>query len=104
MAETVKKGTWVEIRRIVLAPGERAAQVPQDTKLVPLEMRAKGFLDKTAHLGEEAEIMTPAGRRLRGILMEINPAYAHSFGPPIAELSTIGGEVRLLLAKRERAS
>ncbi len=103
MAEIVEKGTWVEIQRIVLAPGERAPQVPEDTKLVPLEMRAKGFLDKTAHLGEEAEIMTPAGRRLRGILIEINPAYVHSFGPPVAALSTIGVEVHSLLTEQEQA-
>ena len=100
MADPIAKGTWVEIHRVVLAPGERAPQVPEDTQQVPLEMRVKGFLGETASLGEEAAIVTPAGRHLRGILAETNPAYTHGFGAPIPELSTIGGEVR---AVRSRA-
>jgi hypothetical protein len=102
MAERVAKGTWVEIHRIVLAPGERAPQVPQDTQSVPLEMRVKGFLVDPACLGEEAEIETPAGRRLRGKLVEVNPAYTHGFGPPIPELSVIGTEARAILRERNR--
>jgi len=100
MAERVAKGTWVEIRRIVLASGERAPQVPEDTQGVPLEMRVKGFLVQPACLGEEAEVETPAGRRLQGKLVEVNPAYTHGFGPPIPELSAIGGEVRAILCER----
>jgi hypothetical protein len=101
MAEPLAKGTWVEIHRIVLAPGERAPQVPEDTRLVPLEMRVKGFLLEAAALGEEAEIETPAARRLRGTLVADNPAYTHGFGPPIPELSTIGSAVRRILRERE---
>jgi len=104
MIDTVEKGTWVEIQRVVLAPGERAPQVPEDTKHVPLEMRAKGFLETVAQLGDEVQIVTPSGRRLSGILSEVNPAYVHSLGPPIPALSTIGGEVRALLCARERDS
>jgi hypothetical protein len=85
----------------VLAPGERAPQVPEDTRLVPLEMRVKGFLLEAAALGEEAEIETPAARRLRGTLVADNPAYTHGFGPPIPELSTIGSAVRRILRERE---
>lgn len=98
MAERIAAGTWVEIHRVVLRPGERAPSVPADTREVPLEMRVKGFLAEAAAAGEEAEIVTPAGRRLRGTLTEANPAYTHGFGPPIPELSTIGREVRNLLA------
>ena len=97
----IKKGTWVEISKIVLPAGERAPQVPEDTQQLPLEMRVKGFLLEPAILGDEVEIETPTGRRLRGTLREINPAYSHSFGAPIPELSTIGGEVRALLCKQE---
>ncbi len=103
MAEPVAKGTWVEIHRIVLAPGERAPQVPEDTQDVPLEMRVKGFLLARAAIGEDAEIETPAGRRLRGNLVEANPAYTHGFGPPIPELSTIGSAVRRILREWEGA-
>lgn len=100
MPELIAKGTWVEIHRVVLAAGGRAPQVPDDTKQVPLEMRVKGFLTTRATLGEEVEILTPAGRRLRGTLKEVNPAYTHGFGPPIPALAPIGGEVRALLRER----
>jgi hypothetical protein len=100
MTERIAKDTWVEIYSILLPAGERASQVPQDTQHVPLEMRVKGFLAAPAALGEEAEIVTPAGRRLRGTLVEVNPAYTHGFGAPIPELSTIGGEVRTILRER----
>jgi hypothetical protein len=102
MAETVAKGTWVEIHCVVLPTGERAPQVPEDTQRVPLEMRVKGFLAAPAALGEDAEIITPAGRRLAGRLVEVNPAYTHGFGAPIAELAPIGEEVRAVLRAKGR--
>ena len=97
MSELIKKGAWVEIHNIVLQAGERAPQVPEDTQKVPLQMWVKGFLAAPARVGDEAEIVTPAGRRLHGRLVEVNPAYDHSFGAPIPELSGIGHEVRTLL-------
>jgi hypothetical protein len=100
MTKRIEKGAWVEIHRIVLPAGERAPQVPKDTQRVPLEMRVKGFLIESAALGEEVEIETPAGRCLSGTLVEINPAYNHSFGHPVPELSAIGGEVRSILRKK----
>ena len=99
MTNQISKGTWVELQRIVLSPGERAPQVPNDTQRVALEMRVKGFLVEPATVGEEAEIITPVGRHLTGILIEANPAYTHSFGHPIPELAAIGSEVRSLLRK-----
>lgn len=97
MAKLVSAGTWVEIHSMVLAANQRARQIPEDTKRAPLEMRVKGFLVAAANLGEQVEIVTVTGRRLNGTLVEANPSYAHGFGPPIAELLTIGGEVRALL-------
>jgi hypothetical protein len=102
MAERIAPGTWVEVCRVVLPPGERAPQVPPDTQAVPLEMRVKGFLVTGASVGEEAEILTRAGRRLRGTLVEVNPSYAHGFGAPIVELTAIGEEVRALLRGKGR--
>ena len=99
MAE-IEKGTWVEIHRVVLQAGERAPQVPEDTRQVPLEMRVRGFLAQPATPGDETEIVTVTGRLLRGVLTEVNPAYTHGFGSPVAELLTIGGEVRALLRTR----
>jgi len=96
------EGQWVEIHRIVLRPDERAAQTPEDTRRVPLEMRVKGFLATPACVGDDAEIVTRAGRRLRGTLAAVNPAYTHSFGPPLPELSSVGDEVRAVLRARGR--
>jgi hypothetical protein len=98
------KGTWVEIHCVVLTPGERAPHVPDDTQRVPLELRVKGFLTTPTALGEEVEIITVAGRRLRGTLKEVNPAYTHGFGPPIPELSLVGSEVRAMLRERGHAT
>ncbi len=103
MAEMIAEGVWVEVHSTVLPAGERAPQVPQDTQGLPLEMRVKGFLVAPAALGEEAEIVTPTGRKLRGRLAAVNPAYSHSFGAPIPELSGIGGEIKAILAKRGEA-
>ena len=98
--ENIEKGTWVEIYQVALSADERAAQVPDDTRKVPLEMRVRGWLVEPASLNEAAEIKTPAGRLLRGTLVEINPAYTHGFGSPIPELTPIGSEVRALLREK----
>ena len=102
MSEPVAQGTWVEIHRVVLPPGERAPGVPADTARVPLEMRVKGFLAAPASLGNEAEVITAAGRRLSGTLSGVNPAYSHGFGAPIPELSAIGEEIRAMLREQGR--
>ena len=64
---------------------------------LPLE-----FITAPAALGEQAEVVTAAGRRLRGTLRQVNPPYAHGFGAPLAELSSIGAEVRALLHGQEQ--
>jgi hypothetical protein len=99
MKQIVKKGSWVEIHRVILTPQERAPQVPDDTKRVPLEMRVKGFLASDAKIGDEVTILTAAGRTVTGRLVEVNPAYTHGFGPPVPELTPIGREVRQIVAK-----
>ncbi len=104
LAELIEQGTWVEIRRVVLAAGERAPQVPEDTARLPLEMRVRGFLLNPATIGDEAEVRTSSGRSLRGVLCEANPAYTHGFGPPIAELSGIRAELRAVLREQENSS
>ena len=98
------QNTWVEIGGIVLPKEERAPHLPDDTKQVPLEMRVKGFLLHDALIGEEAEIVTLSGRRVKGTLTEINPVYTHLFGRPIPELSPIAGEIRKILRERRSVS
>ena len=46
-------------------------------------MKVKGFLARAANVGESAEIITAAGRRLGGTLARVSPPYAHGFGPPV---------------------
>lgn len=93
----VPAGAWVEIHAIVLPAGDRAPQVPDDTRRVPLEMRAKGRLVAPGSIGDDVEIETPVGRRLRGRLETVDPAYTHGFGPPVPELAQVGPELRALL-------
>jgi len=100
VAERVATGTWVELGRVVLAAGERAPQVPDETQRVPLEMRVKGMLTRDASVGEEAEVVTAAGRRVRGTLERVDPPYTHGFGPPRPELLAVGEELRALLRAR----
>jgi hypothetical protein len=97
MTEPVAAGTWVELHRIVLEAGERSPRLPEETQRVPLEMKVKGFLARAAKVGESAEIITAAGRRLGGTLARVSPPYAHSFGPPVPALLTVGEELRALL-------
>jgi hypothetical protein len=102
VAERVAAGTWVELRRVLLEPGQRAPQVPPETQAVPLELAVKGWLVAAAALGEQAEIETPAGRRLRGRLAAALPATRHGFGPPEPALQDVGRELRALLRARRR--
>jgi hypothetical protein len=93
----VAKNSWVLIHRIILEAGERASQVPEDTKKVPLEMWVKGSLQTDAELGAEVEVLTGTGRRERGTLLEVNPSYKHGFGDFIPELLEINRSVRTIV-------
>ncbi|HWQ79911.1 MAG TPA: 2-amino-4-oxopentanoate thiolase subunit OrtA [Anaerovoracaceae bacterium] len=93
----IKKGEWVRIHKIILEPSERAPQVPEDTKKVPLEMWDKGFLQADANIGDEVSIETVTGREETGTLIEINPYYDHSFGKFIPELLAIDKQVRAIV-------
>lgn len=90
----VAKGEWVRIYKIILQPSERAPQVPDDTKKVPLELWVKGFLLKDAEMGENVEIETVTGRKEEGKLIEVNPYYTHDYGKFIPELLVIDKQTR----------
>ncbi|HKM01092.1 MAG TPA: 2-amino-4-oxopentanoate thiolase subunit OrtA [Sedimentibacter sp.] len=90
----IKKGEWVLIHRVVLEPSERAPQVPDDTKKVPLELWVKGFLQEDAKVGDEVTVLTRTKRLEKGTLLEANPYYKHDFGKFIPELLTISEQVR----------
>ena len=96
------KGDWVRIHSILLKPEQRASQVPEDTKMVPLEMWGKGFLkNATASVGESVEVETIIGRSLKGELVEINPQFEHGWGHCIPEILQIGLQVKSILARAE---
>ena len=89
----IKSGTWVEIERVLLAPEQRAANLPEDTAKTPYLLRLSGFLQQDAELGQEVAIKSLIGREHRGILRLVNPSYSHSFGATVPELLTIGRDL-----------
>jgi hypothetical protein len=91
------KGDWVRIHSIVLEPGQRAPQVPEDTARVPLEMWVKGYLQRDAQTGEQVSVLTRCGRLVEGTLLEGGLDYTHSFGAYVPEVTQIGDMVRARL-------
>lgn len=93
-----KKGDWVRIYNVILTPEQRAPQVPEDTKKVPLEMWDKGFLlEDEASIGDEVTVETYIGREISGKLIEINPFFDHDFGKCVPELLYVGRQLRSIL-------
>lgn len=88
---------WVEIGFTVLEPTQRTARLPEDTTRVPYEARVRGFAAEACRLGEEVEVKTLTGRRVRGRVVALEPRFAHDFGRPVPELIEAGMEARNLL-------
>lgn len=93
-----KKGDWVQIHQVIMNAGERAPQVPEDTKLVPLELWIKGNLNNDAEIGAAVEITTSTGRIVEGRLVAINPGYTHSYGNYIPELQKVDLQLKEILS------
>lgn len=93
----IKKGEWVLVHRNVLEPSERAPQVPDDTKNVPLEMWVKGYLQEDANVGDEVTVITRTKRVEHGTLLEANPYYKHNYGKFVPELLKVNEQVRDIL-------
>lgn len=81
-----RKGDWVRLISVILAPGERAPQVPEDTAKTSLTQWVKGWLLADAEVGSPARVRTRTGREVEGTLLEAFPLYDHSFGEFIPEL------------------
>jgi len=78
---------YVQIVQTILEPGERAPQIPEETRRVPFQVYINGWLiEDQASPGDEVTIVTRIGRRLSGKLYRIDPDYTHTFGPQIQEL------------------
>lgn len=95
--KSAKKGDWVQIHQIVLKPEERAPQVPEDTKKVPLELWVKGIALHDAKAGEIVEIETATGRKVKGELTAVNPRYIHDFGDFVPELLKVDIQLKEIL-------
>ena len=94
MSKIAKKGTWVEIERVLLKPEERAPNLPEDTRKCPYVLRVSGFLQNDAEIGADVTILSIIGHEHSGVLMTISPSYNHSFGAIVPELLTIGIQER----------
>ena len=93
-----KKNDWVQIHIDVLKPEERAANIPEDTRHVPLEMWVKGhLLNESAQIGDLVKVRTKTGREAEGTLCAVNPSYQHNFGVYIPELDAIDETVKEIL-------
>ena len=93
-----KKNDWVQVHIDVLKPEERAANIPEDTRCVPLEMWVKGhLLNESAELGDLVTVRTKTGRTVEGTLCAVNPSFKHNFGDYIPELDQIDETVKSIL-------
>ena len=98
-----KKNDWVQIHIDVLKPSERAANIPEDTRHVPLEMWVKGHLQNpSAEIGDTVTVRTKTGRTVEGTLCAVNPSFKHNFGDYIPELDQIEETVKSILFGGDR--
>jgi hypothetical protein len=98
--DRIRKGDWVRIHSIVLAPDQRAPKLPVETRQVPLEMWVTGTLmEDTAALGDTVRVRTATGRLVQGSLETVHPSYGHSFGAFVPELQAIRRELRDLMVE-----
>lgn len=93
----IKKGTWVEVERVVLSPEERSSSIPEDTKKTPLRMWIKGFCIEDCEIGQEVEVETIIGRKERGVVTQVEPSFDHNFGKYVGEISYIGRQAKEIL-------
>ena len=95
-------GDWVRIQKTILMPGERAPNIPVDTRKTPFQMWVNGFLqDRTAAVGDEVTIRTAIGRLIVGRLVAIGPRYEHDFGSPQPELLSAIADLRRQMKQHE---
>lgn len=85
----IRKNSWVQITKIILQPGERAINLPEPTKNVPLVMWVKGYLQNDSTIGSKVSIKTLTGRIESGVLVCENPSYMHTYGEFVPEILEI---------------
>jgi len=95
----IKKGTWVEIEEIVLTPEDRAKNIPEETRITPLKCWIRGNCTTDCELGENIEIETNVGRIVKGILVDVEPGYYHTYGKYVSEIGNVGKQARKILGQ-----
>jgi len=95
----IKKGTWVEVEEIVLTPKDRAMNIPDETKITPIKAWIRGKCLNDCELGNEMQVETNIGRIAKGIIVEIEPGYYHTYGNYVEEISNIGKQAREIIAQ-----
>ena len=94
-----KKGDWVRIHNIVLRAEDRTAKIPEDTQKCDLEMWVKGSLiEDEAQVGDIVTVETATGRKEKGVLLEENPHYTHSYGDFVPEIIEIDKSWRNIMS------
>lgn len=95
----IKKGSYVEIEKIVLDCEDRSKAIPYDTKKTPLKMWARGFCDRDCKVGDIVTITTVIGRELEGRVTCAEPSYDHGYGKYVEELAYIGVQAKKMIFK-----
>lgn len=100
--EKAKKGDYVQVYNIILEADERAENLPEETKKVPLELKVRGFLlDDEAELNDQVTIETYIGRKIEGELIDLSPTYEIDYGEVVEEILPIGRELKAILEGSE---
>jgi hypothetical protein len=95
----ITKGTFVEVEEIILMPEDRAVNIPDETKKTPLKCWTRGKCINDSELGNEVQVETNVGRIARGIIVDVEPGYYHTYGKYVEEISNIGKQAREIIGK-----
>ena len=60
------------------------------------------LLEDSAEIGNSVTVETATGRIAKGVLLEENPCYKHSYGDFVPEIIEIDKQLRKIMAGGER--
>jgi 2-amino-4-ketopentanoate thiolase alpha subunit len=95
----INKGTWIEIEKIVLTSKERAQNIPEETKITPFKCWIRGICLSDCELGDEVEVETNVGRIVKGIAVDVEPGYYHTYGEYVKEMGNVGKQAREMIGQ-----
>jgi hypothetical protein len=89
-----RRGELVSVETVILPVGERAPQVPDDTKRTPLRAFTKGFLqEESATRGDLVTVRTMSDRLVTGTVSDLPISPTHTFGHSVPELTAVHRQV-----------